>query len=454
MKKYMNHIFILIYICSGILFGYLGGDQTAALAELNENIVELPTGSPLDFGDDVFRELDVYLERSQVIGLGEATHGTKEFSELKQRLFKYLVRNHRCRALGFEYGFRFQKSLEIENYVISGKGDLDSIISNLHWIHRNQEFQGLVKWIREYNNFCKKEDMVHFIGIDSQIDIWFPDELKQHFAEFETELNESVSGILEGLIERGRINHGKLDKEEYQKIRDELALLLEKTTSFFSKNPRIDEKYKRALLLHNVESHIYSHECRFWMYKKKYLRDSHMAKHVLWLKDLMGKEAKVAVWGHNAHVANDPEYSRDGSPSMGYDLKERLGEDYLVVGTGFTDGKFVAVTEDYFGKDTEPIVWNLEGNPPENSVNFIFQGANFENFLLNIKRLSKTGNLYGYLNERRPFFGVGDFYCAPKPDIHYSEDRIINLATAYDVLFYFSGTNPVTIFPEVDKESR
>ena len=85
----------------------------------------------MDYRDELFSRLDGEFERAQVIGLGEGAHGAKEFFELKQRLFKYLVENHGCRALGFEYAFRFQKSLEVERYVTAGEGDLESPMAGL-----------------------------------------------------------------------------------------------------------------------------------------------------------------------------------------------------------------------------------------------------------------------------------------------------------------------------------
>ena len=425
---------------------YSQNKDVTALQELNTNITQLPSVSPLQYKDEVFRKFDSYFDNAQIIGLGEDSHGVKEFFELKQRIFRYLVKNHNCRALGFEYGFRFQKSLEIENYVASGKGDLDSILSGLHWIHRNQEFKGLIEWMREYNLGLQQEDMIHFIGIDSQIDIWYIDELSQGFSQYDKELYEFVFDILDKLSKWGKIDHKNLKQEEYQEIKDLLASLKDKTLLFFSENPVSGEnKMKKDLLLHNIESHILSHENRYWMYKNKSLRDSHMAKHVLWLKELLGNKAKVAVWAHNAHVANDPHYASDGSPAMGNYLKEKLGGNYLVIGTGFTEGRFVAVTEDYFGKDTPPIVWKLNILPPENSVNSFLRQADYKNFILDIKGLSGTGILYEHINKERPFFGVGDFYSATYPEIHFAEDRIINLAAAYDMIFYFSDTRPITI---------
>jgi erythromycin esterase len=424
------------------------------LEDFRNNIIEIPGGSPLEYPDEVFAGFDPLFHRAQVIGLGEGAHGTKEFFELKQRLFRYLVENHQCKALGFEYGFRFQKSLEIEEYITSDRGDLKSIIASLHWIHRNQEFQGLITWMRGYNAGKKKEEMIHFLGIDSQIDIWYQDELKSHIAEVSKKLYELVCDVLSDLAGFGKIDHRSLETEEYQKIQDLLVSLKEKTESYFSMNPDPEEQTERDLLLHNIESHLLSHECRYRLYQNESLRDEHMANHSLWLTKFIGKGAKVAIWAHNAHVAKDPHYAEDGSPAMGKFLKDSLEDSYLVVGTGSTAGKFAAVTEDYMGNDTKPIVWNLKYDPPENSVNHLFCQAGLKNFVLNIAGLSNAGSLYGYLNQERPFFGVGDFYSASEPEIHYSEDRIINLAAAYDIVFYFSDTKPLTIFQEEKIPSR
>ena len=448
LKKTAAVFSFVFFVFSGCVSSHPEGENATILEEFNNSIVELPGGSPLEYRDEVFTKFDSLFAKAQIIGLGEGAHGTKEFFELKQRLFRYLVENHQCKALGFEYGFRFQKSLEIERYVTSAQGDLESIIGPLHWIHRNQEFQGLVTWMREYNTGKKKEEMIHFLGIDSQIDIWYQDELKSHIAEVSKELYGLVSDILSGLAEFGKIDHRSLAAEEYQKIQDLLSSLKEKTETYFLKNPDLEEKTEQDLLLHNIESHILSHECRYRLYKNESPRDSHMAKHAQWLTEFIGPDAKVAIWAHNAHVANDPHYAQDGSPAMGKYLKDSLGDEYLVIGTRLTEGKFAAVTEDYLGKDTKPIVWNLRYDPPENSVNQLFRQAGFKNFVINIRGLSNKGTLFSYLNEERPFFGVGDFYSATKPEIHYSMDRIVNLAASYDIVFHFSDTNPLTIFKE------
>ena len=165
----------------------------------------------------------------------------------------------------------------------------------------------------------------------------------------------------------------------------------------------------------------------------------------MWVKEYM-KNKGVAVWAQNAHIAKDPELYPEGKGggAMGIYLRDFLGKEYLSVATGFTKGKFKAVTSDSLGKDTKPFTFEIKENPPENSVNYLFDQLQYSNFVLNLDQLDRNTKLHNYLNELKPMLGVGDWY-AGSPEFHYSGDRIINIIQAHDVLFYFTDTEPVTI---------
>ena len=81
---------------------------------LNKEIAPLPEGLPQDYTDSYLEGL-VPWEKYTVIGLGEATHGTKDFFELKQRLVRFMVEQHQCRVLAYEYSYR--KSILVNDYI-------------------------------------------------------------------------------------------------------------------------------------------------------------------------------------------------------------------------------------------------------------------------------------------------------------------------------------------------
>ena len=66
--------------------------------ELDSLIHPLSGASP-ELNHDDLQPLS-YLGSSRIVGLGEATHGTKEFFQLKHRIFKYLVENHGFKIFG------------------------------------------------------------------------------------------------------------------------------------------------------------------------------------------------------------------------------------------------------------------------------------------------------------------------------------------------------------------
>ena len=129
---------------------------------------------------------------------------------------------------------------------------------------------------------------------------------------------------------------------------------------------------------------------------------------------------------------------------MGGYLEEKLNEGYLAVATSLSKGSFAAVTEDCFGADTEPIIWEIGGDPPPSSANNLFHKARFSNFILDLASLPKNGGLYRFFNQSRPLFGVGDFFTRNVAD-HYGKGRMARMARFYDVLFHFNDTGAINI---------
>ena len=441
-----------------ILFGCSSKNQDTPateriIKEFNKEIIELPKGSPLDFPDASFASLDSLFNQAQIIGLGEATHGTKEFFELKHRLIRYLVENFQVQALGFEFDFRFLSSLKIERFVTEGKGNLNDLFTNLYWTHRNEEVWNLINWMRNYNFGKREKDKVHFLGIDSQLDIWHIYELGDYIRQFDESLYECVQKDIGQIKNLGKIDHKSLGHDKYAEIKslfDDLKMQIEK---YLDKNPYSLEKKERELIFHLINSYLLSHELRYLLYQKRNVRDRHMAEHCIWLKNFVGENNKVVIWAHNAHVAKNPHYTSDGSPAMGEYLREKLGNSYLSVATSFSEGFFAAMTDDCFGDDTEPIIWEIKSESPQNSINYLFRKGKYENFIFPLSSLSKQSSLYKYINQPKPFLGIGDFFTRNMKD-HYSGDQIINLARCFDVLFQFNKTQAINILKKSSQKDE
>ena len=130
-------------------------------AKLNSLIMPLKK-SALDLSDEELKVLDE-LKSASIIGLGEATHGTKEFFEMKHRLFKYFVENFNHKYFAFEMDYA--ESLIFDEYVQTGKGDIVQLMKDkmYFWTWNTVEVKNLLEWMKNYNQGKAEADRVFWL---------------------------------------------------------------------------------------------------------------------------------------------------------------------------------------------------------------------------------------------------------------------------------------------------
>ncbi len=408
--------------------------------ELNELVKNFPDTTPLNFTEEFFHNL-ISWQNYDVIALGEGTHGTKEFCELKQRIFKYLVENHDFKILGYEYNFR--KSIAINDYVINGTGNIDSIFQNESWIQNNSEVKQLIRWMNEYNKNRSLENKIRFIGIDNQLDAQTPIYLINYIKRFFPELALKSSLLLNQIEKLERISYHEMNNEEYLNRKNVFNQLLKQYEFYFNESYNI-EPYQKLNVIQLIKSIINSHEFLYRLEKGENLRDKQLAENVINIFSNL-PEKKLVLWAHNAHVAKNPDYYGHQQPAMGWYLNKELKNKYLSIATSFSKGQFKAVMLDKEGNDTQPLTCVINTEPPSVSTNSIFVKMN-RDFALNVSSIDTSTQLYKYFDKIRPMIGIGDLYLG-QPEKHFTNDRIINLIKAYDLIFYWNSTQPITFTP-------
>ena len=68
-------------------------------------------------------------ENVQVVGLGEASHGVKEYHQMKAEVFKALVANNGCRTFIIEGDFG--GALKVDDYIHGGRELLKMLLEKL-----------------------------------------------------------------------------------------------------------------------------------------------------------------------------------------------------------------------------------------------------------------------------------------------------------------------------------
>ncbi len=434
-------VIIIVLVLKNQIFSSI--IDTQIITELNKVIVESDGNDPILYTDAFLNNITNWGDYT-VIGLGEATHGTRNFFRLKHRLFKYLVENHGFKALAYE--FSFQSSLKVNDYILNGVGSIDSVFLNEYWIQDNKEVQDLIEWMRTYNLDKKDADKIQFIGIDNQRDAYTPTKILEYFDQIFPDFTLAYPQIIMKIKDLKPPKYREMSHLEYLDRESIYHRLYRQAKAYFNTRKITGSNINKEFLLHLIQSVIQSNEFLYRFAVQDYnVRDYQLATNTLWVKEYMGN-AGVVVWAHNAHVAKNPDYYPEGKGggAMGIYLRDLLGKKYLSVASSFSEGEFVAVMSDSLGNDTEPMVCKIAGDPPKKSLNHYFKQLQYSNFVLNIDELEQNTRLYNFLNKLKPMIGVGDWY-AGNPEMHFTNDRIINLIQAYDVLFYFADTEPVSI---------
>jgi erythromycin esterase-like protein len=100
-----------------------------------------------------------------IVGLGEATHGTREFFQLKHRLIEYLVNEEGFNVFAIEANM--PEAQRLNDFVLKGQGDPGKLLKGLYfWTWDTQEVLDMILWMRDYN--AAGHGRIEFTGFDMQ----------------------------------------------------------------------------------------------------------------------------------------------------------------------------------------------------------------------------------------------------------------------------------------------
>jgi len=134
------------------------------VAWLKANSIPLATTEPHSGFKDI-EFLRAAVGDARIVSLGEATHGTREFFQLKHRVIEYCVAELGFTMVAFEANYG--DTLAVNDYVLNGKGSAAEVVAGMgFWIWNTEEVVALVEWIRAWN--IAHDRKVTFYGFDMQ----------------------------------------------------------------------------------------------------------------------------------------------------------------------------------------------------------------------------------------------------------------------------------------------
>lgn len=387
------------------------------MQSLDQVILPLNDADPTrDFTE--LTPLDSLFSQVQLVGMGEATHGTHEFFQMKARLFRYLVLQHGFRTLAFEasFGSCVMVNRYIHGQSTSFRNATDAVKSMGYWTWSTTEVRDLIEWMRQYNTDKPASEQLSFYGFDCQT-------LEDNYPL----INEFVA---------------KVDVDASYKL-PELYHNLERIGEAYDLFVANESKWVAAGGRQNYE--IAKQAARVLIQQQgltKYgacKRDNYMAENSQWLINTLHL-GKVSLWAHNYHTGNWTGACGLAIPVMGAYLKQQFKQQYLAVGMSLSNGAFNALSASRaFG------VFSEQSQDVMTSYNYLLGKTKYANFALNLNQPFLGDSLLNWLTREHLLFEPGAIYDASKADDYYYSPY--TLKGRFDVLIHFRNTTPSQFLP-------
>jgi erythromycin esterase len=361
---------------------------------------------------------------AHVVAFGEATHGTREFFQLKHRILEYLITEKGFTTIAIEAPLPEAQS--IDDYILEGKGDPSIALKSLNfWTWDIEEVMELIQWMRKYNQDPSHIKKLRFYGFDIQSTSAARVSILDYLGRVDAEAANLFHGELNGktLDDKAAPNTLKITLGRAQVWLKEFDAHRD---VYIARSGREDfEKTEQNLKV------IIQHLEMIMDDNKGNGRDRAMAENV---RAIQCQEGKVILWAHNGHV------SKDSGSSMGGYLAKALGSDFVVFGFAFNKGSFLAM-HPRFGLRAQEVA-----AAPEGSLDATLSLLNQPLLLLDLKHLPDQGPITDWFQRRVKSRTIGSMFNPAQGD-----DFFISwsLARSYDALLFVEKSTPTRPNPSL-----
>lgn len=372
---------------------------------------------------------------ARIVALGENTYGTRDFHQMKARLFRYLVEEKGFDTFALEG--TWPETRLLNRYLQTGEGDPHRLLSGMHfWVWRSESMLELIKWMRAYN-----EDGGHleFHGFDMQYPGLALRNVREYLRSVDPERAASVEADLNCLETFANDHTGRFPSSRYadqteiyrSACGDSLEAVREDLVANRNEYEAASDEDAFAVALQSLRVAVQYH----LMSAREQSRSESMAENIAWINGRVGPGGGLVLWAHNSHFARNP-------AATGFHLHEMFGDDLLSVAFGHESGQFTAVTRrgsEYVGQ-----MVNELSPPIPHSFEYYLAGASASRLVLDLRTWDASSPGSAWLGDLRPFRNIG---CCYDPDTPESYWRSIPLARWYDVLIFFKSTRPAVVLP-------
>ncbi len=406
----MKYIYSFLFL--GILSSLNSSQCKSELKNYSVGFKEIKANS--------FSFLDSALNEVRIVGYGEDTHGTAEFTLLAEELMAYLNQVHGFNILIIEAGFG--EGQYLNDYIQGRRDDLKTILRehNSTWRYQTKEFCHLMNRLKEYNK--SHPDKIYLYGCEMQYVISDVNRIREYLSLVDSDYE--IYGFEKHLWQAMEESEKSDYYISYTKLKRHFSDNYETFVSKTSEREFMLAYQHIAVLGQFVSAIIQNTEQR-----KHDFRDVYMGENIQWILNYHGEQSKALYWAHNAHVGD---WVDNGIVDVaGHQLRKVYGNAYFNIATDFGTGEFLAFSQD-FKMETYRYDRVLE-----NTFTKCLQNLGSPNTFLNIRKARENQDLVEYLNsEFTTMSGAG-------AQARKSKTETKEIGKAFDALIYLNKSSKI-----------
>lgn len=405
--------------------------RAAAGEWLRANAIPFETTEPGSGFEDLMPLKEV-IGDARIVALGEATHGTHEFFQMKHRLVEFLVEEMGFNLFAIEANW--PEANLINDYVHTCEGDPAALLADLG-IWNTQEVLDMIRWMCIHNQAHGAAPEISFAGFDMQNPDMAMTNVISYFQEVEPSYVEVATDRYSCLRGRSGVDYAGLPDADQAVCRSGLQEVLDHLVAVQETYEALSSRQEFAMAEHSARIVLQAAD---WFAEDTFSRDQYIAENVVWLLEQAGPDARIILWAHNGHVANGT-LGPNREKSLGAHLREIYGEEMVIFGFTFYQGHFNAV-----GYDSETGQYGRlrshEAPPaPQDSYEWYFRAAEMPRMILDLRGVSGISPAPDWLTEPHKFRSIGAVYDDNAPEEYFYD---ADLAVEFNAIIYFEKTIP------------
>jgi erythromycin esterase-like protein len=300
--------------------------------------------------------------RARIVLIGEASHGTHEFYDVRAEITRRLIERHGFAAVAVEADW--PDAYRVNEYV-RGRGGARSAREALEgfkrfptWMWRNQVVVEFVEWLQKYNG--GRDRPAGFYGLDLYSLFTSIEAVLAYLAKVDPEAARRARaryGCFDHFAQNTQTYgyaaaSGMIESCEDQVV-SQLADLRRRAAEYAGRDGRVaeDEYFQAEQNARLAASAERYYRAMFRGRESSWnLRDTHMADTLAALirhLDRPQTPARIVVWAHNSHLgdARATEMSARGEINLGQLIRERFPGEGFSIGFTTFEGTVTAASE-------------------------------------------------------------------------------------------------------------